>query len=91
MSHLVAIDGLLDTTDQVFAKVDGDLLIGWQVDVGIDSQKVVALALAPVLRSERNGGNGYTCLLLPVAKVVLLAVHHDCSLIYDRNNSYPLL
>ena len=67
MSHLVAIDGLLDTADQVFEEVDGDLLIGWQVNVGIDSQKVVALALAPVLRSERNGRNGYTCLLLPVS------------------------
>ena len=67
MSHLIAIDGLLDTADQVFEEVDGDLLIGWQVNVGIDSQKVVALALAPVLRSECNGRNSYTCLLLPVS------------------------
>ena len=27
MPHLVTIDGLLNTADQVFAKVDGDLFI----------------------------------------------------------------
>ena len=75
MSHLVAIDGLLDTADQVFEEVDGDLLIGWQVNVGIDSQEVIALTLASVLSSKCSSRDSNSCLLLPIVIVILKSVH----------------
>ena len=91
MPHLITIDGLLDPADQLFAKVDGDLFIRRQVNVGVHSQEVVALPLASILSCECSSRDCYRCRLLAVDVVVLPSVHHDCSFNYDRNNSYPLL
>ena len=43
MPHLVPIDRLLDSTDQVFAEVNGHLLVGREVNIGINCQKIIAL------------------------------------------------
>ena len=83
MSHLIAIDRLLGTTDQVFEEVNCDLLVCWQEDVGVNSQEVIALALASVLSSKRSSRDSDTSLLLVIDIVVLLSVHRNCRLIYD--------
>ena len=46
---------LLLTTHQLFQKIDRDIIIWWEKNSYICTEKVVALALAPVLGREQLG------------------------------------
>ena len=41
---VLAFDALLAAIDQVLEEIDGDLLVGWQVDTGVHGEKVVDLS-----------------------------------------------
>ena len=66
---------LLPARYQVLQKVDGDLVIGWQVDPGIDGEEVVALALALVFGSKLFGSHLLELRLVYLRLLVRIALH----------------
>ena len=66
---------LLLTGDDVLQEVDGDLIVGWQIDACIDCEEVVALPLALVLGSKLFGSHLLELRLVDLRLLVKVALH----------------